>query len=279
MKKIVVSVLGLLLMTTVLMAQGLNIQPADADKPAFKWLTPTDHDFTKIPQGIPASTTFEFENTGKVDLVLSNVKPSCGCTTPEYTKEPIAPGKKGFIKATYNAAGMGNFQKSITVNSNVSEQPVVLTIKGEVFSNDKPADAAPKVEPMPAPTPVPVVVTPAATPVAATSTNIPSILKSMNVFFGNGLTAISAKDAADLDKLAAEIKAGSQYVLLSGYASKVGKAAVNQKLSETRANNVKNYLIKKGIVAERIGIQSYGDSAASADQNADRRVEVQVINR
>lgn len=277
MKKIIASVLGLFLFASVAMAQ-LDLQTGD--KPAFKWITPTDHDFSKIPQGIPASTTFEFENTGKVDLVLSNVKPSCGCTTPEYTKEAIAPGKKGYIKATYNAAGMGNFQKSITVSSNVSDQPVVLTIKGEVFGAEKAvepvATEAVKVAPAPVPTPAAAVVS---TPSPVSSASVATVMKSLNVFFGNGSTAISAKDQADLDKLAAEIKAGNQYVLLSGYASKVGKASVNQKLSETRANNVKNSLIKKGINADRIGIQSFGDSAASANQNNDRRVEVQVINR
>ncbi|WP_027000927.1 DUF1573 domain-containing protein [Eisenibacter elegans] len=101
-----------------------------AAAPSFKW-TKTVHDFGQIKQGAPQTAIFEFTNIGNSPLILSAVNPSCGCTVPEYTKDPIAPGKTGTIKATYNAAAMGNFNKSITVMSNVGE-PVVLFIKGEV---------------------------------------------------------------------------------------------------------------------------------------------------
>lgn len=272
MKKSVFSILFLFVFASFLSAQ-INLQGAEGDKPVFKWLTNTDHDFGKLKQGVPATTTFEFINEGKVDLVLSNVKPSCGCTTPEYSKDPIPPKGKGFIKATYNAASMGSFQKSITVSSNVSEQPVILTIKGEV---EKAEEKNVVVTPEPAKVVEPTKPTPA--PAATTKTDVATVSKSINVYFGNGSSAISTKDLAELDKIATEVKTGSQYILLSGYASKVGKPAVNQKLSEARANNVKNYLVKKGINADRIGVQSYGDAASSGTEN-DRRVEVQVINR
>ena len=88
------------------------------------------HDFHTIPQNIPAEHTFEFTNTGKEPIVLQRVQPSCGCTTPTYSKDPILPGKTGSIKASYNAAAAGPFSKSITVVSNIGTK--VLTIKGEV---------------------------------------------------------------------------------------------------------------------------------------------------
>ncbi len=90
------------------------------------------HDFGTIPQGTPVNCTFSFKNTGKEPLVLSAVSPSCGCTTPEWPKEPIKPGATATIKATYNAANPGTFTKTITVTSNASNANVILTIKGEV---------------------------------------------------------------------------------------------------------------------------------------------------
>jgi len=88
------------------------------------------HDFGTLPQNIPAEHNFEFTNTGKEPIVLQRVQPSCGCTTPTYTKDPILPGKTGSIKASFNAAAAGPFNKSITVVSNIGTK--VLTIKGEV---------------------------------------------------------------------------------------------------------------------------------------------------
>jgi hypothetical protein len=107
--------------------------------PSFAW-TETTKDFGKIEQGKPQTHAFTFKNNGNAPLVLSNVQASCGCTTPEWTKEPIAPGASGVIKATYNAAAAGAFSKTITVTSNTPTATTVLTIKGEVLT--KPAAAA-----------------------------------------------------------------------------------------------------------------------------------------
>jgi Protein of unknown function (DUF1573) len=106
----------------------------------------TTHDFGNIPQGTPVTTTFTFKNAGKAPLVLSNVQASCGCTTPSYTKEPIAPGKTGTITATYNAAGAGQFNKSITVTSNAGE-PVVLMLQGTVVAKEQGGSANPTIQP------------------------------------------------------------------------------------------------------------------------------------
>lgn len=92
-----------------------------AQKGVMKFKEET-HSFGKIEQGKPVTNEFTFTNTGTDPIVISNVSASCGCTTPSYTKEPVLPGKTGSIKATYNAAAMGSFNKSITVFSN-AESP------------------------------------------------------------------------------------------------------------------------------------------------------------
>jgi hypothetical protein len=93
----------------------------------------TEYDFGKIKEGTLANYEFVFTNTGKTALVLNNVQPSCGCTTPEWSKEPIMPGAKGVIKASFNSYGRpGTFQKYITVQSNAGNSEVSLTLKGVV---------------------------------------------------------------------------------------------------------------------------------------------------
>ena len=93
----------------------------------------TEFDFGKIKVGVPVSYEFSFTNQGKIPLVISTVQASCGCTVTSYTKDPIAPGAKGFVKATYNAANVGQFTKTVTVNANTEEGVAKLTIKGEVI--------------------------------------------------------------------------------------------------------------------------------------------------
>lgn len=90
------------------------------------------HDFGEIPQGKPVSVEFAFTNAGETPLLIADVATSCGCTASDYSKEPIAPGKSSKIKVTYNAANMGAFTKSITVNFSDTEAKKVLTIKGTV---------------------------------------------------------------------------------------------------------------------------------------------------
>jgi hypothetical protein len=94
--------------------------------------TKVKHDFKVIPQTKPVTYTFVFTNTGKEPLVVSNATASCGCTVPEFTKEPVKAGGKGSIKVTYNAAALGSFTKSITITSNATQPTIILTITGEV---------------------------------------------------------------------------------------------------------------------------------------------------
>lgn len=104
-------------------------------------------DFGTIPQGTPVTHVFYVKNTGKAPLVLTNVAPSCGCTTPEWPKDPIKPGATAPIKVTYNAASPGTFTKNITVNSNATVTPTtVLYIKGEVKPVEQAVNGGPAVQ-------------------------------------------------------------------------------------------------------------------------------------
>ncbi len=91
-------------------------------------------DFGKIKQGVPVTHEFSFVNKGKVPMIITNAQPSCGCTIPAWTKDPIPPGGQGFVKATFNAAGVGAFDKTVTVTANVETGIVMLRIRGEVVA-------------------------------------------------------------------------------------------------------------------------------------------------
>ncbi|MFM2339336.1 MAG: hypothetical protein RL115_2529 [Bacteroidota bacterium] len=89
-------------------------------------------DFGKISQGKPVYHTFIIINNGKTPLILDNVQASCGCTTPEWSREPIAVGAKGEIKVGYNAAAEGPFSKPVTLTYN-GTQSKQITITGTVW--------------------------------------------------------------------------------------------------------------------------------------------------
>lgn len=97
----------------------------------------TSHNYGTIPFEGDGTYSFVFKNTGKEPLVLSNVSSSCGCTVPEWTKDPIEPGKTGTIKVKYNTRIPGQFTKTITVFSNASNSPVSLRITGNVEAPKK----------------------------------------------------------------------------------------------------------------------------------------------
>lgn len=90
-------------------------------------------DVGEIPQGTPKAIVYEFKNTGKTAIVITNVQGSCGCTATDYTKEPILAGKSAKITATYNAANKGGFTKTVTVTTSAESTPKVLTLKGVVI--------------------------------------------------------------------------------------------------------------------------------------------------
>ena len=91
------------------------------------------HDYGNIKYGGEPYCAFEFKNTGDEPLIISNAKGSCGCTVPEWPKEPIAPGAKGTIRVKYDTNRPGPINKSVTITSNAINEPnKVIRIKGEV---------------------------------------------------------------------------------------------------------------------------------------------------
>jgi len=93
----------------------------------------TSYDFGDINQGDVVDHTFKFTNVGEAPLVISNIRTTCGCTTPEYTKDPIAPGETGEILVQFNSRGKsGTQRKAITINANVEGGKEVITITSQV---------------------------------------------------------------------------------------------------------------------------------------------------
>ncbi len=90
------------------------------------------YDFGKISYKKEATCTFEFSNSKNSILIIYDVKTSCGCTVPEWTKAPIRIGKKGELKIKYDAAYSGIFHKTVEVFYNGPNSPAILEIKGEV---------------------------------------------------------------------------------------------------------------------------------------------------
>jgi Protein of unknown function (DUF1573) len=145
MKKLAI-LITLFISITVCRAQTATLQTAPngvaVPRPAdFLQLKETSHNFGKIPQGRPAVYIFEIANNGPVPLTLDNVQASCGCTTPEWSRDPIPAGTTAKIKVGYNAYADGPFTKTVTIVYNTN-QTKTLTISGEVFK--APTGSAPE---------------------------------------------------------------------------------------------------------------------------------------
>ena len=94
----------------------------------------TNHDFGTITQDSENTKVFSFTNTGTEPLIIENAKGSCGCTVPEYPKEPIPPGEQGEIKVVYKPGKQKNAQsKNVTITANTLPEKSVLTIKANVL--------------------------------------------------------------------------------------------------------------------------------------------------
>ena len=100
-----------------------------------------EYDFGKIPQGKPVTHIFEFKNSGTTPFKLENVQASCGCTTPEWKQDDVAPGATAKIVVGFNAAGVGTFAKPVTITYNNGQSKQII-IKGDV----QPAPATPAPE-------------------------------------------------------------------------------------------------------------------------------------
>ncbi|MFA6200803.1 MAG: DUF1573 domain-containing protein [Bacteroidales bacterium] len=144
MKKLVLSLLLIFGVTFGVMAQN-NKSAAQTSKPAESaqlnkpvgtqaeiTFEKVEHDYGDVIKGGNGETSFTYKNTGKAPLVLSNVRSSCGCTVPSWSREPLMPGQTASIKVKYNTANVGPINKSITVESNATTNRIVLKIKGKV---------------------------------------------------------------------------------------------------------------------------------------------------
>lgn len=100
----------------------------------------TTHNFGTFSEAdAKVSYTFTFTNIGDAPLVIHQAVASCGCTVPEYSQEPILPGKKGTVKVTYNGTGRypGHFKKSITLRTNAKTEMLRLFIEGDMTAKEE----------------------------------------------------------------------------------------------------------------------------------------------
>ncbi len=128
MKKIILSFCLLFVVAMI----GNNVS-AQIEKGAKIEFSKESHDYGSIKYDGDPYCTFEFKNTGNEPLIISNAKGSCGCTVPEWSKEPIAPGATGSIRVKYDTKRPGPINKSVTIDSNAINAPSkVIKIVGEV---------------------------------------------------------------------------------------------------------------------------------------------------
>jgi hypothetical protein len=122
-------------LASLLLALGLLLTHLGARAQGVMSFEKDNHDFGSVPEGTMATYEFKFKNTGTQPVIIANVQASCGCTTPDWTKTPVLPGKYGVVKAMYSSAGRpGVFNKTVTVTSNAATPSTVLSIKGNVLS-------------------------------------------------------------------------------------------------------------------------------------------------
>jgi hypothetical protein len=140
MKKTVLFTIYGLMVAFTLCAQSASSTIAPAKQETLR-LKDNSYNFGIIPQGRPVNHVFTIQNVGSEPLLLENVQASCGCTTPEWSREPIAPGAEANIKVGYNAYAEGHFNKTVTIIYN-NGTTKALVISGEVYK--LPASSAPE---------------------------------------------------------------------------------------------------------------------------------------
>jgi len=130
MKKFIASLFVVFATVTFVNAQNVD-QAENPNAPKIKFEAKVIN-YGNIDYKGDSNREFVFTNTGKEPLILTSVRASCGCTTPSWTRDPIAPGEKGIIKVKYDTGRVGNFNKTVTVQSNASNGTITLQIKGKV---------------------------------------------------------------------------------------------------------------------------------------------------
>ena len=115
----------------------LSLPQAPPPAAGITWLTPTEYDFGEIIKGEPVSCAFRFHNGGAEALTVETVRPSCGCTTPNWTKTPVAADSTGMVEVQFNAKMPGNFRKLIKVYFLGQAKAEKLYVKGFVLGEEK----------------------------------------------------------------------------------------------------------------------------------------------
>lgn len=139
-KKVSIMKRNLLIIISMLLTIALHAQTQTPTKPAVTTKSGSQitfdnivHDFGVIPYMGNGSHVFVFTNTGTEPLIIVNCVKGCGCTSVDWTKDPILPGKKGMIKATYNTKKTGSFSRGVDVYSNdLNNLRINLRLKGIV---------------------------------------------------------------------------------------------------------------------------------------------------
>ncbi|MBD1396322.1 DUF1573 domain-containing protein [Pontibacter sp. JH31] len=146
MKQIILSFAMAALVASGAIAQQGPAKPAAAPQAQAKagaaiTFDATEHNFGDIAQGDVVEHTFTFTNTGTQPLIIDRVDVTCGCTTRAWTKEPVMPGKTGFVTAKYNSTGrMGQQKKAITIHSNATNGASYVYIVTNI--KEKPSSTA-----------------------------------------------------------------------------------------------------------------------------------------
>lgn len=132
MKTRILAFLALLISCTSILAQPvISSEELNPNAPHITFKK-VEHDYGTVEQHSKAIAVFEFTNTGKQPLILTDVRTSCGCTAPIWPKNPILPGKTSSISVEYDTKSLGVILRQVTVITNASNPSVVLTIKGMV---------------------------------------------------------------------------------------------------------------------------------------------------
>lgn len=133
MKRFIASATLMFVCLSAVWAQATTQQePSREGTPVISFET-TEIDYGTIQQNAEPYREFRFTNAGDAPLVISNAKGSCGCTVPEWPKEPVAPGESNVIKVRYATNRIGPFSKTVTLTTNDEAGQHVLRIKGEVL--------------------------------------------------------------------------------------------------------------------------------------------------
>lgn len=144
MKKLIISLIVIMALSSCAddsnkLSTSLVNNPTSANANNISNVTPkiqfqkTEHDFGKILQGEQVSYTFKFKNVGNAPLIITSIEKTCGCTSPDFSKDPVKPGEEGKITITYDSKGHKGFQnKRVIVKANTNPSETILRIKAQV---------------------------------------------------------------------------------------------------------------------------------------------------